>query len=297
MQGERRLLPFPRYVGSLLERGEVNATMIAKLTTGQNLEEFRRAFTHKSANPKINYDYYEIFGDTTVNEFVAYYIPERLPEITSVRWITRIKHTLVSAKVLGAMAIDIGMDKYMLTGQEFEVLKRQATSTPEASKKLWKIMSDLVEAFCGCLVMRIQLMGHPRGAGIEVAHRFLRSFFSQIQIPTEFEEVFDAVSRLKETYEARYLGLNWPKKEKNIYDRNFMQAYGITRLPEPDKRYHIEVYGWPLGDRRPVPKNQVLLSSFYGFDKDETKQFAADVALKILRRDYGIALTPPGKKD
>ena len=41
------------------------------------------AFTHKSADPKNNYEFIEILGDSILNASIVAYMDERFPQIRS----------------------------------------------------------------------------------------------------------------------------------------------------------------------------------------------------------------------
>ena len=291
------LVAFSIFLERLLRRAKLKTSTIRILTSEPYLSEFRRAFTHTSYDPENNYDYDEFFGDVTVNEYVGYKIYDDFPDIRNAAWLTRMKHTMVSGNVLSKLAIQQGFHHYLLASQE--VRRWETSSDPEQREKFVKIVADMLEAFCGCLVRLIQALGNNRGVGIEVVHRILKSIFGSYKVSTVYEDLFDPISRLKETYEMKRQDIDWPSGEKTNPRDSRPNAYEVIPIPEV-KGWLIKVRGWPggNGDRRVVPSNEVILSEVRVRDtsKIEAKKIAAEQALKVLRQRYNIFKEPPPKR-
>lgn len=289
---------FIEFITSLLRRGRVNDANIAMFLTPENIAEARIAFTHASFDPVNNGERYEYFGDPVVNEFVPWYIHGRFPKIQSIKWLTRIKHNLISKKSLAQIARAQGLEKFVrfapeLTtkkGKQFlladvvEDLKKMTISQisgHQAAFTYLSMLEDSVEAFFGWLVETVLKSGKSHGVAIQICHNILRSFFDNEEISIKYDEVFDAVSRLKELYESKARGYKWPNDK----------AYNVVNL-EGDK-FKVEVFGWPKGDKKVDPANRVTLASQTGTDKDDVKQKAAAEALRVLAKVYHIVELPP----
>lgn len=268
---------------AMLKRGLVKEKNIEKILSEENMKELKKAFTHSSHDPDNNLEMYEFLGDSTVNEFVAYYIKKRFPKIVSVKWLTRIKHNLVSKKQLAVFCRREGLEDHILCSDEIRALKsklpkdiRDYRSAKGKNKDYVSVLEDVMEAYMGCLVTIITNSGNQHGTAVQVCHNILESFFDAEKISIKYEDVFDAVSRLKELYESKRRGFRWPND----------QAYVVTKIK--DESFKAQVYGWPLDDRKPEEKNKTLLAEEFGTDGEEAKQKAATKALLVLDSVYNI---------
>lgn len=293
MSGEK----FKDFIASLLRRGRVNEKHITMLLSEENMKKALTAFTHSSIDPVENYEAYEFFGDPVINEFVPFYIRQRWPRIKSVKWLTKIKHNLISKKYLALLSRRQGLEEHIRVASELMTKKGKPFQVAEAKKMLESarfgelsgqmsvvayvsVLEDVVEAFFGWLVEVVEESGMSHGIAVQISHNILRSFFDNEEISIKYEDVFDAISRLKEIYESKSRGYRWPNDK----------AYFVTQLE--NEKFKVDVYGWPKGDKKVTNENRVLLSSVTGFDKDDVKQKAAAAALQTLDRTYHITEAP-----
>lgn len=288
MENIPQQVSFRDFIMSVLRRGQINESTIAELTTDENLFEYKKVFTHVSAGLDYDYNYYEFFGDTIVNESVVFNIRRRLPKVVTAKFLTRIKHTLMSNKILGQLAETYGWTKYLITGGDVTIMIER--NSERDKDKIIKIYADLFEAFCGCTVILIESLGMPHGAGVQVVHNIMNTYLDTITLSESYEEIFDPITRLKELYESKALGIKWPSGEKKIYEVGKRQAYVITQLAMPDSRFRVLVYGWPKGNREVNPRNEVLLGEGVHHIQKEAKKIAAQMAIDTLRNVYNIAM-------
>lgn len=272
------------YITSLLQRANVNDEHIKLFLSPSNMMKFVRAFTHSSYDSINNYEVDEFVGDTIINQFVAFYIRERFPDIKSVKVLTRIKHNLMSNKLLAKLLFANGIHTYILYGQQMrEVIAKQPNLL--INKEWIDMLGDVMEAFCGCLAQVIIDSGFMRGAAIEIVNRILKSFFDKEEISTRYEDIFDHVTRLKELYESKRF------RPEERWPFNF--AFDIQRT---GSSYVMNVYGWP-SISRPNQLNRKLLASVRGTDpkrKKEYKEYLAKTALEILKKPpHNISETIP----
>lgn len=263
------------FIKGLLEEARVNEKHINEILSPENMKEMEMAFTHSSFDSVNNYELYEYLGDGSVNEFVPYYIRERFPNIISVKWLTRIKHNLVSKKQLAKLARNRGIEKYIRMSQEIQELKKKKQF--EKNKDYMSILEDVMEAFIGCLIIIIQKSGRSHGVAVQIVHNLLRSFFDQEEIDIEYSKVFDPISRLKELYESKVRNIKWPY--------GLDKSYVITRANNTVK---VEVYGWPLHDKKAVDANKMLLATTTDTNQEEALTAACEKALEVLDSSYGI---------
>lgn len=288
---------FKNFIAGLLKRGKVRESEIKTLLTEENLEEFRIAFTHPSAGADRDYQLYEFLGDVVVNGFVPFYLRWRFPKIKSVKWVTRLKHTLISKKFLAKLAREEGIDKFAIYGDEpfsdsagrsLIGMRKEIELHPDLNTNMHylNMLEDIMEAFFGCLVTVVTDSGKCHGVAIEISHNILKSFFSPIELPQKYEDVFDPVSRLKELYESRVRGYKWPND----------QAYKFEKIDCGDGRHKFKatVYGWPAGDKTVKPENKIELATAISISTDnaDAKEKAARTALQVLDLTWGIKEIP-----
>jgi dsRNA-specific ribonuclease len=287
---------FKQHITSLLDLGGMQNEVISTFLTEETVKRFQEAYTHKSIDDIHNYEQWELLGDGNIGEFMPYYIKERWPYITTPKWLTRIKHNLVSGKMLAKLAMKAGIERYVRVS-DILPQKKNALRTFNKSyviqllatqkfEDVWKdpavfsymsILEDVMEAFCGALVYSVQKAGYSHGLGVQIVHNILHSFFDKEQISIDYRDVFDAVTRLKELYESKALGYRWP----------FAQTYKIDK-DEATEIFTVHVFGWPTGDKTAVPQNRIMLATASGPDKDRTKEEASKIALDVLEKKYGI---------
>jgi len=257
---------------------------IAQILTDKNVKNFLdTVFTHSSFDPINNYELDEFLGDGTVNECIVYYIRHRFPKIISVKWMTRIKHNLSSKKQLAHYASATGLDKYVRYGDEMEEIIA-ANPNLKSNIEYMSMLEDVMEAFCGHLILTIEGAGHSHGVAVQIVHNILYSFFDAEEISLKYEDVFDGITRLKELYESKAKGLRWPTGK--------VKVYRITKIGDEKKGeqvgYEVQVYGWPKGNKTPIDENRVVLATARASSDDVAKHEASVKALKVLETTYGI---------
>jgi len=272
------------FVREQFSRGLINAKYIDKFTDSSAMKVYRSAFTHRTYEPisgevvDEHQERLEFLGDVVVNHVVAWHIHNRFPTIQSVKWLTRIKHNLISKKTLGMMAYESGFEDHIRYGAK---MKDCIKENPDITSNVdyLSMLEDTFEAFMAAIAKVVnRVLG---GGGFEIAQRILDSFLNVHDISLDPKKVFDAITRLKELYESKNLGIKWP----------IAQAYRKTKLENGN--FEVIVYGWPQGDRRPTPQNRVQLVKIVGKTKDDTSQVAAEKAIEILERSYRISELPP----
>ena len=199
-------------------------------------------------------------------------------------WLSKIKGKLASGKILGRLAMERGFEKFAIYGEEIAHLRDH----PELDEKIEyvKMFENIFEAFFGCLTLLMRKEGFHHGTAIQICHNILEEIYSTYEISFKYEDVFDAVSRLKELYENKARNLRWP---------NHM-AYAFTKIEDPKlPLWSVEVYGWP-GRKFPTYHNKILLAKVTAVNKDEAKQKGAKEALKVLFEKHGIQDLRPTSK-
>jgi dsRNA-specific ribonuclease len=163
------------------------------LTDEKCMVEFTRAFTHKSIDPLVNYEYYEILGDATTNKIVVWYYHRRFPELFNttgtgnmgpVAVMARLKQTGVSKRTYSRFASNLGFWEYIRRAPEFE-------------KDRTSMLEDVFEAFCGCLEYLVDTVVDEH-SGYMVVYNFMKPIMDKEKISTDRESLYDQKSKLNE---------------------------------------------------------------------------------------------------
>ena len=304
--GTSRPPEFRAFVAGLLARIGLTSEHVAKYTADAGDSEkwwvgespmgrFSRAFTHETYDAKWNYERYEFVGDSIVNNAVASHLAyARFPDIPGVKWLTRLKHNLMSKKTLARLAYDSGFLPHIrCDGVVAEMMRRPVVDLDRCSKDFLSVLEDTFEAFVGALQDVVDSGGGPRIGGM-VADALVRSFLDTVDIPLEYELNFDAKTRFKQLCD-RY---GWSfsvvphgraaARDCTMTHRQVGPASTSRAAVGHQAEHIVEVFGYPLHDRRKTPQNRVLLCTVRGLDNDRTQQEAAKRALHILETDFSI---------
>lgn len=268
---------FREFITDLIRRAGVSTKFIAKILTDENLEKFQEAFTHSSYG-KNNYEMWEWLGDTTVNDIVVKWLHAKHPRIVSVRWLTRLKHTLISKKTLSVFAEESGFFEHIRYGPEFQELLDRIPH--EKNKEYKTLLEDCFEAFIGVLV-DVCDEGGRRGIGYSVAFKFLESYLDTVEVSLDFNVAFDAKTRLKEIYDR----LDWKFSNKSFI------VEMLESIREDGSRYpyfEARVIGYPHGDKTPKPTNKFVFPPGTGTTKLEAETKACEEAIQIMGSQFNI---------
>lgn len=249
---------FKRFISSLLRRGGVGDKSILLFTDDESMLIFRKAFTHKTYHPKFNYETLEFFGDVVVNLSISQYIRVRFPKIRSIRWLTKIKHNLVSKTFLARLAEAGDFLKHLK-------YKELDDDIRDKSEKYLSMMEDSFEAFIGATVKVIENKKR-RGVGYAIAYNIIKGFYDGQHISLRWEDVFDSKSRLKELYDS----LGWPVEQ--LTSTWFDQGRNV---------FVTQVQGMPN-------KRTIKIASMNGGTHSQSVEAASSKAIYTLRRKYRI---------
>ncbi len=163
---------------------------------------FERAFTHKSADEKNNYEFYEFMGDQYLSVCIAKYLTNRFPNLknpdgSGVAIMARLKINLGSKKTFSKCAESFGFGDYI------------ASSIYERSERMDSLLEDTLEAFAGALD-EVQTKKDPNGHKIGYIvsqgpiYRLIGKYFDKLEISIEYDDLYDGKTRLKQLLEYKY---------------------------------------------------------------------------------------------
>lgn len=281
---------FRSFIISLLSRrGNIKQEFCEKLTQEKYMNLWLNAFTHKTFDPIHNYEYAEFIGDGIVNNCVGMYIVNWDPKIVSVKYLTRLKHNIVSKKQLAVMAEKDNFFKFIRIGEGNEKKKGLIyyRSIPKDDlmfdKEYLSWLEDCFEAFIGTLnlVCNKECVENNKfyGVAFEYCFQIMKSYIDELKISLRYEDVFDPITRFKELCD-KYWGFNGTTFNKVIKSEN-------------GRTLHVyEIYGFPLGDKSNCPKNKVLLSKVTHKNKTLASYNAYEEAIRVLKSKYHIVDIP-----
>ena len=257
---------FKKLIINLLEKGNISDHYIEKLTNTEAMKLYDQAFTSSTANPHKNFEVFEQMGDLTVNKFIVFYsLYKRFPQLfctEGVKVVARLRINYGSKLTFSRIANNLGFWDFITASKE----KRSV------SKK--DLLEDTLEAFFG-VTEYILDKRFRHGVGEAIVYDILTSIFDNIPMSIKFEDLYDAKTRLKQTFDSmpNELGV---VSYKNHKDQN-------TKL---NKTICYRTYF--NGTRKVEEKIGVGIAT----DKKYAEQKAAEEALKYLK-NLGYYRKPP----
>jgi dsRNA-specific ribonuclease len=183
--------PFCEFIRSLLLRSGLKTRYIDLLTNEESMKTYTDVFTHISIDPDRNYEYLEILGDVTCNKSIVWYIKDRFPQLQNsegVKVIARLRINLVSKKNFASIADKLGFEPFISCEKEIKEQKGKS------------LLEDVFEAFFGATELLIdKIIGN--GAGYGICYRILQSILDEESISLRYEDLYDPITRLKETFD------------------------------------------------------------------------------------------------
>jgi len=275
---------FREFIISLLRLGTLTEKRIEEFTDERSMRQFRTAFIHKSYGSEDNYELAELLGDVVVNSCIAFYLKDRFPKISSMSFITRLKHKYISKPELGRIAEREGFLRHILYGAEMKEIVN--SRSPHHNKDYRSMLEDTFESFIGTVVTVID--GKTRnGVGNPVACNIISSFINKIDISLDFGTVFDAKSRLKMVYDKP---LGWEIGEEIDKTRVGQQwkatIHGYPDLIREGRQNPFKPEEKPL--KKTFRDKRMIMAVGYGADDKMATNAAAEKVLKILADDFDI---------
>lgn len=250
---------FREKVRQILSLSSLKKEYIDKLTDEENMVLYKQAFTHPSVSD-VNYEWLEILGDATLNKCIVWYINSRFPQLQNaggVKVIARLKINLVSKNHFSSIAERLGFFQFIHFNEEN--LKTKVLNTQS-------LMEDVFEAFFGATELLIDKIVCP-GAGYGICYHLLKNIMDPLPISLKYEDLYDPITRLKETFDVFRSAL-WGQVRYENSRQDLIQYVTVFQFD-------------------PVSGRKTALASANAPLLDEAKQKAATLAIEILaRRGY-----------
>lgn len=262
-----RDINFINFIKGLLSYGNLKKKYINVITDENSIIEYSKAFTHMSASTdkNFNYEIYEQLGDVTANGFIVWYMYRRFPQLNcvdGVKIVARLRINYGSKQSFSKIAEKLGFWKYISSEMEIRNTKKKP------------LLEDTFEAFLGAtqylLDKRIKL-----GVGYAIVYNILTTIFDKMPISLSYNDLYDAKTRLKETYDH--------------FDKTYEPKYIETR--NEDKLVFSNVYHGPKNSKF-IMNNNIkgpnpswnLIGTGIASLKADAQQKAAEQALITLAK-------------
>ena len=197
---------FKVFLSTFIRSLRLQAPVTDYLTSDKAIAIYRIAFTHSlptalgdaSKELDINilfpkskiYESYEQIGDALIKSFMANYFYRRFPKLwnnnSGVKIVARLMIKYGSKEVLADIAEQNGFWPYI-----------QICSDISSKQRRMSILEDVFEAFIGATSVIVDCETRI-GCGYVVVYTILEHLFNQMDIPLDYDNLFDAKTRLKE---------------------------------------------------------------------------------------------------
>lgn len=246
---------FLNLIRTTLKLGKINEGTIKKLTDKQGMELYSTAFTHRSFDVKNNYEVLELMGDSIANTCILNYMFKKFPQLNrpeGVKVFARLKINYVSKTTFSSLAIKLGFWSYISASEEFR-----------KSKKI-DLLEDSLEAFIGATQMLLDSK-IAFGSSYKICLNIITNLYDDIDISLKYEDLFDAVTRLKELFENKTMN------DKGIGEYEFKFIKRNRFMPGEGIIYRL------------TDKGNEVVGKASSFGKKEARQLASENALCHLK--------------
>lgn len=238
---------FSGFIKEVLVRAQINPKYMQVLTDRTDL--YQQAFTAASFDPRVNYEVLELLGDASANKFLAWYFYRRFPQLncpTGVKVLARLKINYASKASFSKLADKMGFWPHIRASDDHKAQDRKS------------LLEDVLEAFLGATELILDDF-FQAGVGFAIVNQLLTSLFDNIPISLQYEDLYDAKTRLKELFD-----IHQDKLGKLLYT--------------PDPPDQMLVY-------RVINNDRILMGRGTGRTKSAQEQSASKAALKMLEKD------------
>lgn len=169
----------------------MSKNQIDKLLDPYGMHYYAKAFTHKSADPVNNYEFYEFMGDSIVNKAIVSYLPRRFKQLEcpeGVVILSRLKIKLVSKTALASKAESLMFWEFI--SAETDIRKNRKNV----------LLEDTFEAFFG-VTEKLVNEKFLDLIGYSFCYTIISKIMDTTYISLKYEDLFDSKTRLKELFD------------------------------------------------------------------------------------------------
>lgn len=267
---------FKNLIKSVLKNAKVCKKYRKILLSDENMEIFSAVFTHEEIDRKNNYQVYEFLGDLSGNKFIGDYCSRKFPQLMcaeGVKVLARLKINYGSKNTFYKIAENLGFWDFISATNELRIRKKKS------------LLEDVFEAFLGAteriLDMQVIPDSYRPGIGYATVYKILESIFDGMNISLRYEDLYDAKTRLKETFDmfGEQLGplVYEERKDEDGNTHSIVYRYAGGKYAErPDGT---------VNTKKIVGRYQkVKLGEGTSTLKADAQQIAAGQAIEILKK-------------
>ncbi len=281
---------FKLLITSLLRRGNLKPKYIDLLTDSKSMKAYGQAFTATTADKVHNYERFEQLGDVTANKFIINYAYRRFPQLDctdGVKVIARLRINYGSKNFFGPLGEKLGFWPYISAAED-----GAERNTYYRTRNKKDLLEDCVESFIGCTEYLLDQAFRP-GVGYGIVYDILSSIFDEISMSLRYEDLYDAKTRLKETFD-NFKGLGgWvfidsrdEVTEGYSMAKSTLYQMPVGTLQQPAKK------GFGADTILVPQQGWVAIGSGVAPKKSDAQQVAAEQAIITLKR-MGFYKEPP----
>ena len=256
----------------VLKKGKLKREYLNKLLSPESLKQYHMAFTAKSADPTNNYERFEQIGDVTVNKFIVWYCYRRFPQLDcteGVKVVARLRINYGSKESLAKLGESLGFWSYISAREE-----GTERNMYYRNRNKLDLLEDCFEAFVGCTEYLLDKYFRP-GVGYAIVYDILEDVFKGVDMTLEYDKLYDAKTRLKETFDMFKTQIGtWKFEETKV-----VNAEGFTTT-------HSQLYQLLPGSHR------ILIGEGNACKRISAQQIAAERGIQFLK-ERGIFKQPP----
>lgn len=290
---------FRELIINLLRRGNLKDEYISVLTNSNGMAEYGKAFTAVTANSEENMEIMEQLGDLSANKFIVTYVYKRFPQIKCTEGIkiaARLRIVYGSKATFAPIAEKLGFWPYISVGVEGSKETGRDKRLKYRNTHMKELLEDTLEAFIGCTETLLD-NEYRIGVGYAIVYDILSSIFDDLDISIKFQDLYDGITRLKETFDKFKSIGTWYYIHSRvpIGTEGFTQSVTTVYLIPPnanDKPYEIkDPITHKVIEKRPRDGWEVI-GSGVASNQDNSSQKAAEQGIETLKK-VGYYREPP----
>ena len=193
---------FKELIRNILSRSRIKEHYITHLLDDEAMRIYDCVFTSDTADSVNNYEMYEQMGDVLAGSFLIWYMYRRFPHLQcteAVKIVARLKINYGARASFFEIADKLGFWPFISATED------------ERSHIRKDLLEDVLEAFIGATAFILDNKIR-RGVGYDIVYEILSSIFDEIHISLRYEDLYDAVTRLKEVFDYFKDGIGTQKK-------------------------------------------------------------------------------------
>jgi dsRNA-specific ribonuclease len=259
----------------LLSLGNLKPKYIEELLSTEGMKSYSIAFTAESADKHDNYERFEQLGDISANKFIVWYMYKRFPQLDcteGVKVVARLRINYGAKNVFAPIAEKYGFGNFISGAIDGEDKKLKYLS-----KNRKDLLEDTFEAFIGCTEYLLDKKFRI-GVGYSIVYDILTAIFDDLPISLKYEDLYDAVTRLKETVDMM-----------KAQGKNIEIKYEESKVPIQNSEYDsnlIKVFLISNGQH-------TFIGESMNANKGIAKQQSAQIAIDTLKKKFAIYKEPP----